>query len=155
MELLIEMGVLKQCLRDEMSSNGESGADLNEKAEKGSRKHDSPVNDQDPRYDPDSRNWTAHALMMNGVLRVIKHLGCPHGCAEGVRGPQAEFCRSQAHTIVTKLHRASPKLFTRWLRNMVRDQPLGEIIDVFHAFLGFCIDPSMLLFYLVFIFNVF
>lgn len=141
----MEIGVLKQCLRDDNGSNAESGTDVNEKIEKGSRKHESPVNEQDPHYDPDGRNWNAHALMMNCVLRVIKHLGCPNGCAESIRGPQAEFCRSQAHTIVNKLHRASSKLFTRWLRNMVRDQPLSDIIDVFHAYLGFCVDPSSLL----------
>ncbi|XP_063984989.1 protein unc-80 homolog isoform X3 [Diachasmimorpha longicaudata] len=142
-ELLIEIGVLKACLRDETGSNAGSGND--EKAETASRKHDSPVNEQDPRNDIDGRNWNAHALMMNAVLRVIKHLGCTHGCGDGIRGPQADFYRSQAQTILTKLNCASSRLFSRWLRNMVREQPITEILEVFHAYVGFCIDPSSLL----------
>lgn len=139
----MEMGILKTCLRDETGSNAGSAND--DKAETASRKHDSPVNEQDPRNDLEGRNWNAHSLMMNAVLRVIKHLGCPHGCADGIRGPQADFYRSQAQTILTKLNCASSRLFSRWLRTMVREQPITEILEVFHSYVGFCVDPSTLL----------
>lgn len=82
---------------------------------------------------------------MHCVIRVLKHLGCPYGCLEGVRGPQADICRSQGQTILTKLHRASSRQFSRFLKTMMREQPLVEILDFFHAYVGFCVDPSSLL----------
>ena len=79
------------------------------------------------------------------IYRVIKHLGCPHGCADGQRGPPADFLRSQGQNILAKLHRASPRQFSRFLREMVCNQPISDILDFFHAYVGFCVDPSSLL----------
>lgn len=84
-------------------------------------------------------------MMMNCVFRVIKHLGCPHGCADGIRGPQADFCRAQASTLLGKLHCISSRQFSRTLRTIVRDQPISEILELFHAYVGFCVEPSSLL----------
>ncbi|KAK2588606.1 hypothetical protein KPH14_006375 [Odynerus spinipes] len=144
-ELLMDMGVMKQCLREEtMGSNGGSGTGM-DKAEY-IRKHDSPVNEQDKRHDSDAKSKpTAHNLLMNCVIRVMKHLGCPHGCSEGVRGPHADFCRSQGQTVLGKLHRASSKQFSKFLKTMIREQPISEILDFFHAYVGFCVDPTSLL----------
>lgn len=75
----------------------------------------------------------------------MKHLGCPHGCNEGQRGPAAEFLRTQCQNILSKLHRASNKQFTYYLRDYVKYKPLPIILDLFHAYVGFCIDPSSLL----------
>lgn len=33
----------------------------------------------------------------------------------------------------------------RYLRNMVKTAQLHELIEFFHAFVGFCVDPSSLL----------
>ena len=77
--------------------------------------------------------------------RVLKHLGCPHGCADGQRGPPADFLRSQGQNILSKLHRASPRQFSRFLREMVCNQTISDILDFFHAYVGFCVDPSSLL----------
>lgn len=33
----------------------------------------------------------------------------------------------------------------RFLQEMVKTSPLPELIDYFHAFLAFCVDPSSLL----------
>lgn len=76
---------------------------------------------------------------------VLKHLGCQHGCAEGQRGPAAEFLRTQCQNILGKLNRASSKQFKSFLRDYARNQPLIEIMEFFHAYVGFCIDPSSLL----------
>ena len=35
--------------------------------------------------------------------RSFKHMGCAHGCREGYRGPSAEFLRSQAQLLLTRL----------------------------------------------------
>lgn len=79
------------------------------------------------------------------LTRVLKHLGCPHGCADGQRGPPADFLRSQGQNILSKLHRASPRQFSRFLREMVCNQTISDVLDFFHAYVGFCVDPSSLL----------
>ncbi|XP_029661672.1 protein unc-80 homolog [Formica exsecta] len=145
-ELLMDMGVMKHCLREEATgSNAGSGTGIDNKSETG-KKQDSPMglNQQECKHDEKGKP-TAHNLLMNCVIRVLKHLGCPHGCLDGVRGPQADICRSQGQTILTKLHRASSRQFSRFLRTMIREQPLTEIMDFFHAYVGYCVDPSSLL----------
>lgn len=102
------------------------------------------LNQQESKHDGKGKP-TAHNLLMNCVIRVLRHLGCPHGCLDGVRGPQADICRSQGQTILTKLHRASSRQFSRFLRTMIREQPLTDILDFFHAYVGYCVDPSSLL----------
>ncbi|KYN10340.1 Protein unc-80 like protein, partial [Trachymyrmex cornetzi] len=142
-ELLMDMGVMKHCLREE--AIGRSGTGIDNKSETG-KKQDSPTElHQEHGYDSSKSNPTAHNLLMNCVIRVLRHLGCPHGCLDGVRGAQADICRSQGQTILTKLHRASSRQFSRFLRTMIREQPLTEILDFFHAYVGYCVDPSSLL----------
>lgn len=87
----------------------------------------------------------AHNLSMGIVKRALLHLGCPHGCNDGVRGAQAEFLRLQCNTILTRLLKQAPSLSKRYLRDMVREWTIHEIIEFFHAFVGFCVDPSSLL----------
>jgi len=122
-----------------------SGTGIDNKSETG-KKQDSPtgLNQQERKHDSNEKG-KAHNLLMNCVIRVLKHLGCPHGCLDGVRGPQADICRSQGQTILTKLHRASSRQFSRFMRTMMREQPLAEILDFFHAYVGYCVDPSSLL----------
>lgn len=82
----------------------------------------------------------------NVFKRVLKHLGCPHGCCtDAHRGPAAEFLRTQCQNIMKKLLRASSKQFNGYLRDYVRYQPLHDLLDFLHAYVGFCIDPSSLL----------
>lgn len=77
--------------------------------------------------------------------RVLRHLGCPHGCSDAQRGPPADFLRSQVHSLLSRLHKASGRHFLKFFRNMVASQSIAEIIDFFHAFTGFCHDPGSLL----------
>lgn len=87
----------------------------------------------------------AHNLSMGIVKRALLHLGCPHGCNDGVRGAQAEFLRLQINSILTRLLKQSPSPSKRYLRDMVREWTIHEIVEFFHAFVGFCVDPSSLL----------
>ncbi|XP_059490383.1 protein unc-80 homolog isoform X4 [Neocloeon triangulifer] len=87
----------------------------------------------------------AHTLLMNCVVKVLKQLGCPNGCSDSQRGPPADFLRSQGQSILSKLHRASHKQFTRFFRKFVQEQPIGELLDFFHAYTGYCVDPGSLL----------
>lgn len=87
----------------------------------------------------------AHKLAMGITKRALLHLGCPHGCNDGIRGPSAEFLRTHCHTILSRLLRLAPPLSRNYLRDMVRTTPLHELVEFFHAFVGFCVDPSSLL----------
>ncbi|XP_066582663.1 protein unc-80 homolog [Prorops nasuta] len=143
-ELLMDIGVLKSH-SDEADSNAGSGIGV-EKSDF-SKKHDSPTNGMD--YKNDENRANAHSLLMNCVIKVIKHLGCPHRCSDIIRRPQTDFSRSheliQAQAILTKLHRSNSKQFSKYLREMIRDQPLTEVLDFFHAYVGFCVDPTSIL----------
>ncbi|XP_046670285.1 uncharacterized protein LOC124360589 isoform X5 [Homalodisca vitripennis] len=94
---------------------------------------------------PKNKVETPHGLAMNCVIRVLRHLGCPHGCTEGQRGPPIDFLRSQGQSILSKLHRANAKQFGRYLRHMVNVDSIPDILDFFHSYVGFCVDPSSLL----------
>ncbi|GAB6032279.1 hypothetical protein CHUAL_010920 [Chamberlinius hualienensis] len=87
-------------------------------------------------------NLSTHHLFMDSLARVYTHLGCPHGCGDGHRGPPAEFLRSQSHNTLGKLHKVDKKQFRKYLQDFVKQRPLTEVLDFFHAFVGFCVDPS-------------
>lgn len=79
------------------------------------------------------------------IYRVLHHLGCPHGCNDGQRGPPVDFLRSQGQNLFNKLQRYNSHQFARFLRHMVSKEPVPDILDFFHAYVGFCVDPSSLL----------
>ncbi|XP_039288610.1 protein unc-80 homolog isoform X7 [Nilaparvata lugens] len=87
-----------------------------------------------------------HALLISCIVRVIRHLGCPHCMAnDGQRNPPPDFLRSQGQTILGKLQRANSSYFSKVMRQIVSQQTITELMEFFHAYLGFCIDPSTLL----------
>jgi len=63
----------------------------------------------------------------------------------GVRGPPADFLRNQCQKILSRMLRQAGQRTKRFLQEMVKSSPLPELIDYFHAFLAFCVDPSSLL----------
>ncbi|KAF5273419.1 hypothetical protein FQA39_LY07436 [Lamprigera yunnana] len=144
-ELLIDLGVLKQCLREEvLTDHTPTSMKDSSPGSKSNKKNHNQTPHLDDR-DNFSKITTSHHLIMNVIFRVLKHLGCPHGCADGQRGPAAEFLRTQCQNIFAKLNRFSKKKFTKFLRDYVNYQPISDILDFFHAYVGFCIDPSSLL----------
>ncbi|XP_077556955.1 unc80, NALCN channel complex subunit isoform X2 [Haemaphysalis longicornis] len=88
---------------------------------------------------------STHNLFVDSVVRVIKHLGCPHGCGEGHRSATAESVRRQAHACLLRLHRADESQFRRFLRELVRERSLAEVVDIYHALMGFCAETGSLL----------
>ena len=144
-DLLMDMGVLKQFLRDEALSVhcGTPTSDRSKQPPKSETNlPTSPTADSESKI---KKHATPHRIMMNVIVKVLKHLGCPHGCAGGQRGPAAEFLRTQSQNVLVKLNRASNKQFSRFLRDYVRYQPINDVLDFFHAYVGFCVDPSSLL----------
>lgn len=87
----------------------------------------------------------SHNLAIGIIKRALLHLGCPNGCNDGVRGAQAEFLRLQCNSNLSRLLKQSSTYSKKFLRNMVRDSSIQELIEFFHAFVGFCVDPSSLL----------
>lgn len=87
----------------------------------------------------------SHRMVMGILKRSWLHLGCPHGCNEGIRGPPAEFLRTQCHSILSRMFRQKPSNTRQFLRKMIKTTQLHELMEFFHAFVGFCIDPSSLL----------
>ncbi|KAL3277360.1 hypothetical protein HHI36_012710 [Cryptolaemus montrouzieri] len=143
-ELLMDMGVLKQFLRDEAMGNNTSASVTETSPRKPSKEHcGKTFTGSEPEKNP--KPMTSHRLIMNTITRILKHLGCPHGCSDGQRGPAAEFLRTQCQNILTKLNRASGKQFKSYLKDYIKNHTLSEILDFFHAYVGFCIDPSSLL----------
>ncbi|KAJ8917160.1 hypothetical protein NQ315_012652 [Exocentrus adspersus] len=145
-ELLMDMGVLKQCLRDEAANSFTPVADSSTSPSNATKMPTSNTRGSlGTEAEKTGKPISSYRLVMNIIVRVLKHLGCPHGCADGQRGPAAEFLRTQCQNILAKLNRASPKLFKKFLRDYVNYQPLTDIMDLFHAYVGYCIDPSSLL----------
>lgn len=168
------MGVLKQPSREEAhcSPPRDEGDDGVKKSEKEKIPPSNTYNSFGGDSLPSEQNMSPHKLAMGTIVRykpvqlyysyitsvisfnliiisfsvrVLKHLGCPHGCADGQRGPAAEFLRTQCQNILTRLHKSSQKNFKNFLKEYIKKQPLTEIMEVFHAYLGYCIDPTSLL----------
>ncbi|XP_049834730.1 protein unc-80 homolog isoform X4 [Schistocerca gregaria] len=134
LELLIELGVLKECEKGpgkEKVTGTSSNVAHEVKATEAGPSGIKPL--------------SPHTMAMSSITRVIKHLGCPHGCGDSQRGPPADFLRSQVQSLLGKLHRINQKMFAHFLRELVRRQTVSDTIDLFHAYVGFCVDPSSLL----------
>ncbi|KAG5895326.1 hypothetical protein JTB14_000598 [Gonioctena quinquepunctata] len=144
-ELLMDMGVLKQCLRDEAIASTASQQDGSSPDKRGGKVPRSTTQGSLGEAEKPEKVISSHRLVMNVIVRVLKHLGCPHGCADGQRGPAAEFLRTQCQNILVKLNRASAKQFKSFLRDYVKYQPISDIMDLFHSYVGYCIDPGSLL----------
>ncbi|XP_050510714.1 protein unc-80 homolog isoform X5 [Diabrotica virgifera virgifera] len=145
-ELIMDMGVLKQCLKEEAMGSTTNQQDASTPDKKTGKMQQSSTHGSLGITDPDkNKPISSHRLVMNSIIRVLKHLGCPQGCADGQRGPAAEFLRTQSQNILVKLNRASPKQFKSFLKDYVKYEPLTDVMDFFHAYVGFCIDPSSLL----------
>ncbi|XP_017489203.1 PREDICTED: protein unc-80 homolog [Rhagoletis zephyria] len=87
----------------------------------------------------------AHEISMGIIKRALLVLGCHNGCNDGVRGPPADFLRSQCQKILTRILRQASHRTKRYLQEMVKSTDLHELVDFFHAFVAFCVDPSSLL----------
>jgi hypothetical protein len=87
----------------------------------------------------------SHNLTIGIIRRALLHLGCPNGCNEGVRGAQADFLRLQCNSNLSRLLKQASSFSKKYLRNMIQESTLNELIEFFHAFVGFCVDPSSLL----------
>lgn len=69
-------------------------------------------------------------------------MGCPHGCGDGVTGPQGDHLRLKGQNCLQHLHKLNSALFHKFFQDTVHCRPLQEMIDFLHAFLGFCVEQT-------------
>ncbi|XP_069159541.1 protein unc-80 homolog isoform X1 [Procambarus clarkii] len=101
--------------------------------------------EDDPKPTEKDKEQNNHFIFMDTIIRIYRHLGCQHGCGDGHRGPPADFLRYTGQGLLARLYRYDQSTFRRFLRIYVKTRPITEILEFFHAFLGFCVDPSSLL----------
>lgn len=80
--------------------------------------------------------------------RIIKHLGCPNHCNENQKisaASSADALRSQSHTLLTRLRKINMEHFENYLQSFVQSSSIADVLEFFHAFCGFCVDPCSLL----------
>nr|CAH7758097.1 unnamed protein product [Callosobruchus chinensis] len=109
-ELLLDMNILKQCLRDEALANIFTSK-------------------QDIKYP--------------GASKVSP--GSTGDSPHGSDGEQPEKFISPHRLMMNIIVRASGKMLKNYLRDYVKYQSMNDILDFFHAYLGYCVDPSSLL----------
>ncbi|XP_018896454.1 protein unc-80 homolog isoform X1 [Bemisia tabaci] len=133
-ELLIEMGALKQCLRDEIltDKSGDNNTSESEEPKKSSK-------------NPQNKLNSPHSLMLHSVIRVIRYGGCQNSCNDGQRSPPPDYIRSHGHSLLSKLRRTSSRQFSRFMKHMVLKEPLHDVIEFFHSYVSFCSDSNSLL----------
>ncbi|CAH2040543.1 unnamed protein product, partial [Iphiclides podalirius] len=81
-------------------------------------------------------------MIMHIILRLLRQLGCSHGCTSALRGPQAECLRVQARNSLRQLRSASVAKFNQRIKEMTKFAPIREVLDNLHAAIGFCAEPS-------------
>ncbi|KAH9417878.1 Protein unc-80, partial [Dermatophagoides pteronyssinus] len=83
-----------------------------------------------------------HHLFMDTLFRIIKQLGCSRGCGEGRRELEAIRLKENVMKTLKLLHEMSELLFLQYCEMLVTSHPIQEIMDIFHAFFGFCAEGT-------------
>ncbi|XP_023210931.1 protein unc-80 homolog [Centruroides sculpturatus] len=85
---------------------------------------------------------TSFYLLLDILMRISKHLGCPHGCGEGHRSSTADALRYRLLSMLNNLHNTDQSQFRRFFQEMIKVNALTEIVDALHTFFGFCSEPG-------------
>lgn len=83
-----------------------------------------------------------HHLFMDSLFRIIKQLGCSRGCGEGRRESDALRLKENVMKTLKSLYDLSETHFMQYCEMLVQSHPVQEVIDILHAFLGFCSESS-------------
>ncbi|XP_074595949.1 unc80, NALCN channel complex subunit [Brevipalpus obovatus] len=79
-----------------------------------------------------------YTIFLNTLVKVCRHMGCPHSCNGGHQNPHSEVTRKSIVEMLNLLYRANEGEFIDYFREMIERRSMQEIVDTFHAFLGFC-----------------
>ncbi|XP_047520925.1 protein unc-80 homolog isoform X3 [Pieris napi] len=92
----------------------------------------------------DDENYDCpYYMIMHIILRLLRQLGCSHGCTTALRGPQAESLRIQARNSLRYLRSSCVNKFAQRLKEMTKFSPIREVLDNLHATVGFCAEPTL------------
>lgn len=69
------------------------------------------------------------------LLRVYVHLGCPNGCNEGIRTPQADFLRVKAKNILSQMYRLNSSFLVDIIKSYVNETTCQQMLDSIHGML--------------------
>uniref|UniRef100_A0A1I8F4W2 CLASP_N domain-containing protein n=1 Tax=Macrostomum lignano TaxID=282301 RepID=A0A1I8F4W2_9PLAT len=58
-------------------------------------------------------------------------------------GSEADIVRAQIHACLSKLKQYNPVAFRAYLEQLVAGNSMQELVDILHAFTGFCMDPAV------------
>ena len=79
---------------------------------------------------------------MDSLFRIIKQLGCSRGCGEGRRENEALKLKDAIMKSLKVLHDLSECHFVQYCEMLVQTHSVQEVIDIFHAFFGFCSETT-------------
>lgn len=92
-----------------------------------------------------NENLSMFTIFLDTVVKVCRHLGCPHACHGGrPQAPQSERARKTIAEMFKLLYNGSEGEFVDYFRDMVAHRSIQEIVDTFHAYLGFCDDKNII-----------
>ncbi|XP_050665218.1 protein unc-80 homolog [Leptidea sinapis] len=154
-DTLMEIGVHKNWQTDKVQDpKPESTDPMNEFKDKESKDRDSDIryahSQESTNIDAseskcrprDDENFDCpYYMIMHIILRLLRQLGCSHGCTSALRGPQAESLRIQARNSLKQLREASLLKFTQRIKEMTKHTPFKELLDNLHATVGYCAEP--------------
>ncbi|XP_055936881.1 protein unc-80 homolog isoform X2 [Argiope bruennichi] len=143
LDLLLSFGIISKPVEKEqeqldkseealISTPGTDNSTLNQPVEK-------------PKSVPEKKKeeLTLHNLFMDSLWRICKFLGCPLSCGELPRSrPTAEALRLQILNSFNHLYEVDKQQFRSFLREIVNQRPLLEVMDFFHSFVGFCMESG-------------
>ncbi|XP_041968693.1 protein unc-80 homolog [Aricia agestis] len=153
-DALMEIGVHKNWLPDHKDSRPETVDPLCEfQKDKDSKERDSGIpcapsqestnvdcGDKDKSADDENIDCPYY-MIMHITLRLLRQLGCSHGCSTALRGPQAESLRIQARSALRCLRATDTTRFTTRLIEITKFAPIREVLDNLHSTVGFCAEP--------------
>ncbi|XP_052242651.1 protein unc-80 homolog isoform X2 [Dreissena polymorpha] len=114
-------------------------------ADKSTTNEKLPEDQQSVSTDTGKNEIKAFNLAMDSLISIYKSLGCPHGCGDGLRGRHGDLLRQKGHNCLLRLQRVNSPMFSSYIKNAVKSRPIQEVVDFYHAFLGFCVDPVVIL----------
>ncbi|XP_074657337.1 protein unc-80 homolog [Tubulanus polymorphus] len=152
LHVLLDLDVIEKTKKVKVEENNNNNTNNNDNDKKGvsmtmnKEEKDSPAATRKPAaaaaassdQSKKSQQMTMHNLAMECVIRIFKAMGCPNGCGDGFRGTGAEQVRQKGLHCLQRLQRIHIAQFRKYLREFIGKQPLQDIVDFMHSFLGFC-----------------
>ncbi|KAI6240158.1 Protein unc-80 [Aphelenchoides fujianensis] len=87
---------------------------------------------------PNCETLTFFEGIVKICIKTYIHLGCPNGCNEGMRTPQADFMRIKLKNLFSQMHKLGQPALTEILRSQVIETGVQSLLDCLHSMTAFC-----------------